>query len=69
MRARIASGTMEPALIDHASFLLDIDVFCEIDPPQKERDIANILLEMRESKNYLFGTFVSDKAKATFCAS
>lgn len=64
----VRSGAVEPAVPARASFLLDVDVWREIDLPQKESEVYALLAEMREGKNYLFETFITNKARELFNA-
>lgn len=64
--ATINSGIQPPAVIGHASFLLDIDVWQEMDVPQRDDVLLSKIDQMRGTKNRLFETFVTDKARDTF---
>lgn len=65
----VRSGAVPPAVPGRASFVLDIDVWREIAVPQKEEDVHVLLGKMREAKNELFETFVTDKARKLFDAA
>jgi uncharacterized protein (TIGR04255 family) len=50
------------------SFSLDIDVWRQVDVPQKDNDVLELLGKMRDAKNQLFETFITDKARDLFNA-
>lgn len=64
--ARVVSATADPALINHASLLLDIDIIAEREIPQKAEEFWAFVGRMRDSKNALFETLVTDRARALF---
>lgn len=65
--AHINSGTIVPSPVPKfGAFLLDIDIVRMVDVPQKDADIENLLLEMREEKNRLFESFITDAARERF---
>lgn len=66
--AKIRSSIGDPALIDHASFFLDIDVIRLAELPVKKADIFRLLDDMRRAKNEMFEEFITDKARAIFDA-
>lgn len=55
-----------PPLIDHSSFLLDIDVFRTEDIPQKESKLWAVIDEAREVKNQIFEACITDKSRRLF---
>jgi len=64
--ARVTTATAIPALINHASLLLDIDVIADQSVPQKETEFWALIERMRESKNIIFEGCVTDRARALF---
>jgi uncharacterized protein (TIGR04255 family) len=64
--ARLISGTANPALIEHASLLLDIDIIAEHNVPQKETDFWSLVGRMRHAKNEIFESCLTDKARMLF---
>lgn len=66
--ARVQSGVVPPAVPGKYSFTLDVDVSRSVDVPQKEREVQLLLNKMREAKNFLFETFITDKARMIFDA-
>jgi uncharacterized protein (TIGR04255 family) len=62
----VQSGTVLSPLIDHTSLLLDIDLFKEQNLPQRDREIWDVLTNLRVQKNTLFEAFVTDRARELF---
>lgn len=50
----------------HTSFVLDQDIVCADNVPQKDIDIINLLTKIRERKNQVFENCVTPKAKELF---
>lgn len=67
--ARIQAATALPALIDHGALLLDIDVMADHDVPQKEEDLWSLVSRMRDAKNTIFESCVTDTARKLFGAA
>lgn len=63
---RINSGRMPSPLINHASFILDIDIAKEQDLPMKEGSLFELLDAVRLEKNRIFEDCVSDLARDRF---
>lgn len=63
---RINSGRVPSPLINHASFILDIDIFKEFDHPMKEDALFSLLNAVRAEKNRIFEVCVSDLARDSF---
>lgn len=57
------SGVVESPILNHMSFLLDLDVGREIDVPQKDTDIFELLEKMRLKKNQVFEACISQRAR------
>lgn len=64
----VRSGIVEPAVPGRTSFTLDIDVWRQADVPQKDAEVFELLGLMREAKNELFETFITDEARKIFDA-
>lgn len=62
-KLRLGCGTAAPAIIGHASFALDIDVFCDVDVPQSDADIWNLLAQAKVTKNRVFDECITDKTR------
>jgi uncharacterized protein (TIGR04255 family) len=60
--------TTPPALVDHLSCVLDLDIYRETDVPQSDEDLWDLLARMRHHKNRLFEALTTDRAKALFDA-
>ena len=58
-------GTAAPALINHHSFILDVDVF-STQENATQKSLCNALGEIREIKNDLFEGYLTNQAKALF---
>lgn len=67
-KAIVRSGTQTPALIRHASLLLDIDVFVDTAVPQQEAEIEALMHRLRDLKNRVFEDCITDEARALFGA-
>lgn len=63
-KLRLGCGTAAPAIIGHASFALDIDVFCDVDVPQTDADIWALLAQAKAAKNLVFDECITDKTRA-----
>jgi uncharacterized protein (TIGR04255 family) len=66
--ARVQSNVTDPSVPGKHSFVLDIDVWRSRDIPQKEDGLYEFLETMRQAKNMLFETFITDLARDTFDA-
>lgn len=64
----LTSGTVEPVLIDHVSFLLDIDVVVQRDIPIKRDDLIENISTLRAIKNDVFETLITDASRRLFDA-
>ena len=64
--ARVGTGTAEEAIISHGSLLFDIDIISQVDVPKKPDDIWALLGRMRDAKNAIFESGVTDKARQLF---
>ncbi len=64
--AIVQSATTAPVIPKHAAFLLDIDVIAERNLPVKVDEIEGVLEKMRNLKNEIFETSITDKARASF---
>jgi uncharacterized protein (TIGR04255 family) len=62
-RLNLNSGVVESPILKHTSFLLDLDVVREIDVPQKDADIFELLEVMRLKKNQVFEACISQRAR------
>lgn len=59
-------ATVASPLIDHVSFLLDIDVRQERNPPQSDQGLAECLIRLRQLKNSIFESYLTDKSRDLF---
>lgn len=62
------SAAVPAPILDHASFIVDQDIAREIDPPQSEKAIFQLLNEIRMKKNAVFEACVTDRARDLFQA-
>jgi uncharacterized protein (TIGR04255 family) len=60
------SAWVPSPLLNHASFVIDIDIAREIDPPQRDDAIYELLNQIRLTKNSVFETCVTDHARELF---
>lgn len=63
---RIQAATAGSALIEHASLLFDIDVIAQFDVPSKADEFWALVGRMRDAKNAIFESAVTDKARQLF---
>ena len=54
---------LPPPLIDQISLLLDIDVYARGQLPRTERELWALLEEMRDLKNTIFESCITDKTR------
>lgn len=66
LSANIRSGSIEPVIPGMGAFLLDIDVAMEVDQLFSKLDLRAHLRKMRELKNEIFESSISDLARETF---
>jgi uncharacterized protein (TIGR04255 family) len=65
--ATVTSSIMSPApLINHASLVLDIDVFRTEQIPHRDADLWNCIDPIRELKNTIFEACITDQARKLF---
>lgn len=57
------SGVVASPILNHISFLLDLDVSRELDVPQSDTDIFELLETMRVKKNEVFEACISQRAR------
>lgn len=62
----VNAGTMPSPLIDHASLLLDIDLFKAKDLPRRDDEIWALLAVLRLQKNDLVEAFITSRARELF---
>lgn len=64
----VTSGTVDPVLINHVSYLLDIDVILQQDIPLKRADVLEKINALRAIKNEIFETLVTNESRRLFDA-
>ena len=62
----INSAIIPSPLLEHASLIFDIDVSKSDNLPQRKEDIFIIIEKMREHKNYIFESLITEKSKELF---
>jgi len=65
-QAIINTASVPAPLLNHASFLLDFDISREINLPQRDDEIWDLIDKIREHKNYIFEQCITDKTRALF---
>lgn len=60
------SAVVPAPILDHVSFIVDQDIVREIDPPQSDRAIFQLLNEIRTKKNAVFEACITDRAREIF---
>jgi uncharacterized protein (TIGR04255 family) len=66
MNIRIQGGTVIPVLLEHASILLDIEVYIDKNIPMREDDLWSKVSEVRAVKNRVFELSITDEARSLF---
>ena len=67
-RVVINSSSVPSPLVDHISFVLDIDISRQADVPQKDDVIWELIDRIRGYKNQIFEDSITDKARELFNA-
>jgi len=62
----INSANVPALLLDHISFLLDIDTFKDVDPPQNDDGVFELLRQIRSKKNAVFEACITNQARELF---
>lgn len=62
----INGASVPSPLLNHASFLLDLDISIEGDVPQKDEELWGLIGRIREYKNTAFESCITDRARALF---
>lgn len=62
----VQAGQADPVLINHASLMLDIDVFVLDDLPVKVDSAFETYDKLRQTKNRLFEALITEKGRALF---
>jgi uncharacterized protein (TIGR04255 family) len=62
----ISSAAVPSPLLGHGSFLLDLDISKDSDPPQNDDAIYELLNSIRAKKNDTFEACVTDRARELF---
>jgi uncharacterized protein (TIGR04255 family) len=65
-RLTINSSSVPSPLLDHGSFLLDLDIARDRAPPQNDEEIYRLLHEIRVKKNAAFEACITAKARELF---
>jgi uncharacterized protein (TIGR04255 family) len=64
----VNSSCVPSPLLNHGSFLIDLDFSRERNPPQNDEAIYNLLNQIRAKKNAAFEACITDKARELFRA-
>lgn len=63
----VINTTIVPSpLLDHASFIVDIDIGRTQDVPQRDEDLFELLVNFRDKKNMVFEACITDRARELF---
>ncbi len=62
----VTAGNVDPVLINHASYVLDIDAIYDQDIPLKRDEQLEKFSALRQMKNEVFELLVTDKARELF---
>ena len=63
---QLNSAVVESPLLNHISFIVDIDLIRQHDLPTKDELIYKLLHTMRDRKNEIFESCITDKARVLF---
>lgn len=63
---KINSARVPSPVLNHASFILDLDISMEANPPQNDEDIFSLLEKMRLEKNRIFEACISNHSRELF---
>ena len=63
---RINSAAVPSPLLNHASFIIDLDFFKDSDLPQSDKSLQALLNTVRDEKNKVFESLITDKARKLF---
>lgn len=68
IRAKLTlnSSTVPSPLLNHVAFLFDQDIAREIEPPQRDEEVFDLLNRIRNKKNEVFEACVTDRARELF---
>lgn len=62
----INSAVVESPIINHRAFVIDLDIFSEVNIPKIDTDIFNLLKQIRLEKNRLFEECITDNTRNLF---
>ncbi len=60
------SAVVPSPILDHSSFVIDLDISKEVDLPQSDKDIYDLLNKIRVQKNVIFEACINDQARKLF---
>ncbi|MFZ5523505.1 MAG: TIGR04255 family protein [Pseudomonadota bacterium] len=63
---KINSAVVPSPILNHVSFVVDLDISKEINPPQSDNDIYDLLNNIRLQKNIVFEACITDRARELF---
>ncbi|MHB1620439.1 MAG: TIGR04255 family protein [Sulfuricella sp.] len=63
---KINSAAVPSPLLGFASFVIDLDISKEVNPPQSDNDIFDLLNKIRVQKNGVFEACISNRARDLF---
>lgn len=62
----INTTSVPSPLLEHASFVIDTDIFSDKNPPQSDSDLIKLLNNIRTKKNQVFEACISQPARSLF---
>lgn len=62
----INTASVPSPLLEHASFVIDTDIFSDKSPPQSDSDLIKLLNKIRAKKNQVFEACISQPARSLF---
>ena len=63
---KINSAAVPSPILGHASFVIDLDISKESNPPQNDNEIYDLLKKIRTQKNSVFEACISNRARELF---
>lgn len=64
--AKINSAAVPSPVLNHSSFVLDQDIIREVQVPQNDKDIFELIEAIGQKKNKIFESCITDKSRALF---
>lgn len=63
---KLSTANVPSPILDHGSFVIDQDISTEVNPPQSDKDLFDLLNKIRIQKNSIFEACISPHARKLF---